>query len=284
MGAIGGAGSPWVSGASDARPELTPDAAELMSDLGQIARESVPGWTAAFDRSSGVHALGQKVLRDGRVTAGEVRQLVTEAYDFGAMTASERTVLRGLVSKHPSAFDPGARAALARFLGVLDPSPQTPGSELFAALRPGPTQPTERDDLASIDAGFAFWKHTESEGATDRAATAVKIAESHLRTSFPTDWTVSSADKAKAANALRGLSPKEFLWALNKLWLEFRSDGTKEAMQTRAAFLFQPAQLAATNRKLDQVEAYFEQTIQDPKAKEVALDYLTTMRTEGWPD
>ncbi|MHC4393343.1 MAG: hypothetical protein ACYS22_18780 [Planctomycetota bacterium] len=282
MGVIGGSGG-FVSGSAGAGPELTPDAADLLSDLGSIAKNAEPGWFGGFDRSSGVSQLGTKVVSDGRVTEREVRELVTEAYDYGAMTAPEKTALRSLLSRHGAKFDPAARAALARFLGVKDSRGSAPDNSLFAALRPGAASPTERDNLNSIDAGFDFWRHTESEGGTARAATAVKTAEKYLSTSLVSDWTVSQSDKSKAAAALEKLSPKEFLWALHQLWGEFRADGTSEASQTRSAFLFQPAQRAMTNKKLDQVEAYFENTIQDPKAREVALDYLTTMRTQAWP-
>ncbi|GIW71980.1 MAG: hypothetical protein KatS3mg102_1522 [Planctomycetota bacterium] len=138
MSGISGVGSGAGWDAAARGPEDT-DAAEaaLLDKLAQIREGSapwLPQWAKFLDGSGEVSRLAARVLSDGTVSAEEVERLVRAAYDWSEMNAGERQALVGMLREHAHAFEPAARRALARFLGVADPLAAT-------ADRPAPPAP-----------------------------------------------------------------------------------------------------------------------------------------------
>ncbi|GIW70839.1 MAG: hypothetical protein KatS3mg102_0381 [Planctomycetota bacterium] len=142
-----GPGSPgWEPGTQPAETVDPEAVAELLSGLRNIHDASqpwMPRWLVRWlDGDSNVASLARSVLADNRVTAEEVRRLVSSAYDYGAMQPGEKRILTTLLNEHAAKFEPVAREALAQFLGVPNPLPAGPAASSGPAGPAEPAAPT----------------------------------------------------------------------------------------------------------------------------------------------
>lgn len=122
------------------------DATALLDALKSTAasqRTSLPTWLARrLDSAGNVNSVVTSILRDGKVTGAEVKRLVKEAADYGNMNAAEKRALTGLLNGHADKFEPVAREALAKFLGVANPLPFAPLAPTTPVTPTDPTTPT----------------------------------------------------------------------------------------------------------------------------------------------
>src|SRR5262245_5410147 len=106
-------GTPAAGGWQDADPAKTD---ELVRELGAIKGH---GLNIAFlDGASSTRELAEKLLADGTIDASDVKRIVKDANDFGAVRSDERKVFETLLRDHAARFTPEAREALARHFGI----------------------------------------------------------------------------------------------------------------------------------------------------------------------
>jgi hypothetical protein len=97
-------------------------AEEVLARL-EATTGSGPSLFSAFDAVDNVRdAIGALAGRSV-IGADDIERVVREAKDYGSINAAEQGALRALLVSRAGAFEPAARVALARFLGVPDPLP-----------------------------------------------------------------------------------------------------------------------------------------------------------------
>jgi hypothetical protein len=136
-----------TSGAGRFEPDPQPAAADeaaaaaLASELAAIRGPS--------GGAAGVRALGERLARDGRIDANDVKALVTAAKDYGTITSQEKQALVQFLRDHGNKFSPEAREALSRFLGLAPSRPPIGGAPpATPTAPPAPANPA----LAAINA------------------------------------------------------------------------------------------------------------------------------------
>ncbi|MFC1705499.1 hypothetical protein ACFL59_01600 [Planctomycetota bacterium] len=105
-----------------------PWVADLVQSWGYPAETAE--WAADhFNRENNLKDLATRLMGDGDMSADDVEELVTSAFDWKELRPFEKTALTEILSGHAAQFAPAARQALAAFLGVADPitpPPSTP--------------------------------------------------------------------------------------------------------------------------------------------------------------
>ncbi|MFC1707172.1 hypothetical protein ACFL59_10210 [Planctomycetota bacterium] len=135
-------GAPEAAPTVSRVPTSLGPASRLLADLQSIADEKHRPWVADalsgwfpglsseeiedlvdryVDGADNVTGRAAELRLDGRVTADEVRSLVTEAHDHDEMRPAEKEALTAFLRQHAGEFEVPARQALAGFLGVDDP-------------------------------------------------------------------------------------------------------------------------------------------------------------------